>query len=111
MRLNVEANEVRAQQSFDQFALPGANPEHFRVGPGNVPENRHPGVGPDVFHHAWNERQVIVLRQENRGVHIRHLLQNGVGEALVDPLVLQPVFRAENRTGVRDVAKRPEAFV
>ena len=107
----MEADQVRAQQSFNEFALPWTDSEDFRIGPWNVPENGDACVRTDLFNHFGNQCEVVILRQKNWRVHVRHLLQNGVGEALVDALVLQPVFRTENGARVGDVAERPKAFV
>ena len=46
VRLDVEADEVRAKQAVQQLALPGANAERLRIGPGNVPEDGHAGIRP-----------------------------------------------------------------
>jgi len=54
---------------------------------------------------------VIILCQKNWRIHVGHLLQNCVGEALVNSLVLQPIFWAKDRARVRDVAERPEALI
>ena len=111
MRLNVKANQVGAQQPVNEFTLPWANPEDFGVWPGDMPENRDAGVWANFLNHARNQCQVIVLRQENRRIHVRHFLQNSIGKPLVNPLVLQPVLGSKNRPGVRDVAERPKALV
>ena len=110
VRLNVKANQVGAQQPVNEFTLPWANPEDFGVWPGDMPENRDAGVWANFLNHARNQCQVIVLRQKNRRIHVRHFLQNSIGEPLVNPLVLQPVLGTENRPGVRDVAERPKSF-
>ena len=111
MGLNMEADEIRAQQSFDEFALPRANSEDLCVGPGDVPEDSHARVRADILHHARNECKMIVLRQQNGRIRVCHFLQDGVGKPLVDPLVLQPVFGAENWARMGDMAKRPEALI
>ena len=107
----MKANQVGAQQPVNEFTLPWANPEDFGVWPGDMPENRDAGVWANFLNHARNQCQVIVLRQENRRIHVRHFLQNSIGKPLVNPLVLQPVLGAKNRPGVRDVAERPKALV
>ena len=43
--LHVEANEVGAQQSVQQFSLPGTNVEGLGIGPWDMPEDGHAGVG------------------------------------------------------------------
>ncbi len=61
VRLNVKANEIGAEKTIDEFALPRTDPENFRVRPGNMPENRHSGVGPCVLDHPRQQRKVIIL--------------------------------------------------
>ncbi len=65
VRLNMKTDQVGAEQSFDKLALPWADAEHFRVGPGNVPENRDSSVGARFLHHLWKQGEVIVLRKKN----------------------------------------------
>ncbi len=52
MRLNVESNEVSAQQSVDEFTLPGANTECFGIRPRNVPEDGDASVGAGLLDHS-----------------------------------------------------------
>jgi len=52
MRLNVKADQIRAQQTVEQFMLPRADSERFRIRPGNVPEDRDPGIGPPFLDQA-----------------------------------------------------------
>ena len=108
VRLNVESDQVRAQQAVHQFPLPRANPEHFRVRPRNVPENRHARVRPRFLHHSRQQGEVIVLREKNRRFRALHFLQHHVRESPVNSLVLNPILGTENRPRVRDVAQRPE---
>src|SRR5260370_40222330 len=58
MRLNVKADEIRAQQSFQQFALPRTDPEPFRIRPGDVPEDGHARVRTLLFDQARDQREV-----------------------------------------------------
>ena len=44
--LNVEAQQVVAEQPVQQFLGPGANAEHFVIGAGDVPELGHDQVRP-----------------------------------------------------------------
>ena len=46
MRLDVESDQIGAQQAIHQLALPGANSEGLRIRPRNVPEDRDPRVRP-----------------------------------------------------------------
>src|SRR5260370_42021922 len=46
VRLNVKANEIGAEKTIDQLALPRTDSKNFRVRPGNVPEDRHARVRP-----------------------------------------------------------------
>jgi len=54
---------------------------------------------------------VVVLRKDDGGGDVSHFLENGVGEALINALILAPVFGAKDGARVGDVAERPEAFV
>ena len=51
VRLNVKADQIRAEEAVDQLPLPGADSENLRIWPGNMPENRHSRVGPRVLDH------------------------------------------------------------
>src|SRR6267378_4533947 len=111
MSLNVETDEIGAQKAVHEFALPWANAKHFRIGPRNVPEDGHAGVGARFLDHAGKEREVIVLCEKYRGLGALHLLENDVGKTTIDFLILHPVVRAKDGAGVRDVAERPKPFV
>ena len=111
VRLNVESDQVRAQQAVHQFPLPRADAEHFGIRPRNVPENRHARVRARFLHHSRQQREVIVLREENRRFRALHFLQHHVRKPPVNLLVINPILGAENRPRVRDVAQRPEPFV
>src|SRR6266436_6941176 len=63
--LNVKADEVGAQQTVDQFALPGADAENFRIRPGNVPEDGDAGIGARFLDHAGKQREMIILDQRS----------------------------------------------
>ncbi len=65
VRLNMETDQVCPEQSLDQLALPRADAEHFRIGPGNMPENRDGGVGARLLHHFRKQGEVIVLGKKN----------------------------------------------
>ena len=107
VRLDVEAHQIGAQQPVQQFALPGANPERFRIGPGNVPEDRHPGVRARALDQLRQQGEMVVLHHDHRTFFVADLFQHGRRELPVDGLVMFPVFRAERGPGVRDVAQRP----
>ena len=111
VRLDLEANEVGAQQTIDKLALPRADAKGFRIRPWNVPKDRNPRVGPRFLNHPRKQREVIILREKNRRFGALHFLQNGVREAAIDFLVLQPVLGPENRSRMRDMAQRPETFI
>jgi len=111
VRLNVKSDQVRPQQPVHELTLPGANAKHFRVRPRNVPENRDARIGPRLLYHPREQCEVIILRQQNRRFRPLHFLQDRVGKPPVDFLILQPVFRPENRPRMRDVAERPQPFV
>ena len=111
MVLNVEADQVRAEQSIHEFALPWTDSESLRIRPGDMPENGHARVGAFVFDHARQQREMIVLHQNERLLRIRDLLEHRIGEFTIDLLVVFPVLRAKDRPRVRDMAKGPEPLV
>ena len=111
MRLDVETDQIGAEQAVEQFALPGTNREGFRIGPGNVPENRDASVGPRGLDQPRQQREVIILNQHERRFGGFDFLQHGLREFFVDALVVLPIGGAETRTRVGDVAERPNAFV
>ncbi len=76
-----------------------------------MPENRHASIGTRFLNHARQQREMIILRQKNRGFRAFHFLQHHVGKAAIDALILQPIIGTEHRARVCDVAKRPQPFV
>ena len=111
MRLNVKPDEIGAQQAIHQLALPGADAEGFRVGPGDVPENCHARVRPLFFDQPRQQRKVIVLNQNHGVGSVLDFLQHRRRELLVYILIVPPVGGAKNRTSMRDVAERPQSLV
>ena len=111
--LGVEADQVRAQHPADQVPCGRQDPEHFRGGPGHVPEEadsrvRHPGA-----QRLRDEHHVVVLNPERRvGLprRPRHV-QRRVCEPPVDGAVGIP--EAAIRLDVLDevVGQRPEHAV
>ncbi len=67
-------------------------------------------VGPLLPDHPRQEREVVVLDEDEPGL-VLELLEHGLGEPGVDPLIVLPVGFAEDRPDVDDVAQRPEALV
>jgi hypothetical protein len=57
------------------------------------------------------EREVVVLDEDERRIHVGRLGEDGRGELLVHRLVVCPVLRAKLGTGVHDVAERPQPLV
>ncbi len=95
VRLHVETDQVGAQQPVQQFALPGADAERFRVRPRDVPEDRNPGIRPPLLDHARQQSEMIVLHKNHRVLSSGHLLQCGIGELAIHLLVLLPVGGAK----------------
>src|SRR6266567_1517461 len=58
---------------------------------------------------AANRRSFMLRKARRFGA--THFLQNRVGEAAIDFLILQPIVGTKDRARVRDVRERPEAFV
>src|SRR6266853_6116869 len=111
MRLNMETEEIRAQQSIEEFPLPRTDPEGFRVGPRNVPENCYPGVGALRFYKPGQQGEMVVLDQHERLFRLFDLLQYDLREFLIHALIVFPILRAKHRTRMRDMAKRPDSLV
>ncbi len=106
MELRVEAEDGASEESVDDLLPPRANAEGFRVWPRNVPERDDRRARQALAKHARQQGEVIVLHQDDRVVTVR-LLDDHVGEALVDGDVMRPVAFAERRPHEGDVAKRP----
>jgi hypothetical protein len=109
--LNVEANQVRAQQSVYEFSLPGTNTECLRVRPRDMPEDCHARIGARLLNHPGQKREVIILGQQHRTVHALHLLQHRIGEPPVGRLIVLPVGNPKHGASVGNVAERPEPLV
>src|SRR5438093_1714880 len=102
---------MRSQQTIQQFALPRADGKGLRVRPGNVPKNGDACVRPRFLYQARQQPKVVVLGQKHRLFRAVHLLQDGLRKLPVCLLVMLPVGKPKNRPRVRNMAKRPEAFV
>ena len=111
MRLHMESDQVGAQQAVQQLPLPGADSKGLRIRPGNVPENRDARIGTLLLDHARQQREVIVLNQHHRILFSLDLLQQRVRELPIHGFVEFPVFGAESRASVGDVAERPQALI
>src|SRR5258708_1350962 len=91
MRLDMKADQVRAEQSMEDLPLLRTNTEGFGIGPRDMPENRDPRVRPLFLDHAWSEREMVILNQHDRLRGVRHFLENGARDLLIDAPVLFPV--------------------
>ena len=90
VELRVEAEDGAAEQPVDDFLPPRADAESLGVWPRNVPERDDRGARQALAEHARQQREVIVLHEHDRVVAVR-LLDDGVGEALIDREILRPV--------------------
>ena len=106
----MEAEDRRAEHAVEHLLAPGQDAEGLGVRPRNVPEGDDGGAWQALAHHARQEREVVVLHQDDRVLGVR-LVGDDLGEAAVHLLVVLPVGRAEHRPRMRDMAERPEAFV
>src|SRR3989338_8419601 len=69
MILRVKSNEVASEHSFQDFFLPWANSEGLRIGPGDMPEDRHFYIGPFVLDQFGEQGKVIILNEyHGRGI-------------------------------------------
>src|SRR3989344_1701535 len=82
VELRVESYDVRAHHPHEDLLFPRTDPEGFRVGPGDVPEERYSGIGTIFLDQKGQEREVIVLDQDERRFLILDLLKKGFGEFL-----------------------------
>ena len=110
VELRMKAENRAAQQSIHDLLAPGADAERLGVRPGDVPERQDGGAGQPLAYHPRQKRKVIVVNEHDR-VFVRRLLDDRIGEALVDRHVLLPVLLAEGRAHEGDMAQRPEPFV
>ena len=106
MELGMEAEDGASEQSVDDLIPPGTDAEGLRVWPRNVPEGDDRRARQAPAKHARQQGEVIVLHQDDRVVAVR-LLDDDVGEALIDRDVMRPVPLAERRPHEGDMAKRP----
>ncbi len=111
MRLNVEADEIGSEQPVEQFLPPRADAERLRVGPRDVPEDGHAGVGSLGLDERRQPREVVVLDEQQWLLDIGDFVEDGVGELLIHALVVMPVARPKHRARVRDMTERPKTFV
>ena len=110
MRLRVKAQDAAAEQARQQLIAPGTDAESFRVGPRDVPEGQHDGPGKPFADHAGEQREVVILDQDDR-IDRLDLLAHGLGKLLIDRLVVIPVLDPELGPRVSHVTKRPETLV
>jgi hypothetical protein len=102
MRLGVKRDEVRAQQSVNQFPLP----DKFQTLPDSamVCARKSPlGIGPRLFHHSRQQREMVVLRQHDRRFHspspaVPHPQNAGHSDTAANP-------PGEMSVGMRDMAQ------
>ena len=111
MALDVESDQVGAEQSVEQLALPGANAERLGIGPGDVPEDGDAGIRAPLLDHPRQERKVIVLDEHHGRFFLGDFLEHGIGELAVHHPVGFPVVNAKDRPRVRDVTERPQALI
>ncbi len=104
VRLDVKADQIGAEQAIEKLALPGADAEGFRVGPGNMPEDSYANVRARLLDHSGKQREVIVLDEKQGVFDAFHFGEHGVGEFAVGVLIALPIGGAENRARVGDVA-------
>ena len=106
----VEADQVVAEQAVEQLLLPGERPERLRVGPGDVPELGHGQGRVAPLEHPGQEPEMVILDEHERRP-IPGLLEDRVGEQLVDLAVGPPVAGVEDRPREDDVAEGPQPAV
>ncbi|MCR4414716.1 MAG: hypothetical protein NUV77_20055 [Thermoguttaceae bacterium] len=108
--LDVERQEVVAQQAVQDFVLPRADAERLAIGPGDVPELGDHEVVAGILEHPRQQGEVVVLDEHHRRF-AADLVEHRGGELPVDLDVLLPIGAVEPRPGIGDVAQRPEGLV
>ena len=110
MVLQVKAEQIITEHAIQQFVFPGKGAESFAIRPRNVPELGDRQVRIPRFEHPRQQREMIILDENQSGTAIR-LFQNGFRKQLVRIPIARPVFGAETRTMERRVTQRPESLV
>jgi len=67
MKLNMESYEVRSEHPLEDLLTPRADAVGFGVRPRDVPEKRHFRIGTLLLDHQGEEREMIILN-EDQGV-------------------------------------------
>ncbi len=110
MELRVEAEDAAAEHAVEQLVPPRADRERLGVRPRNVPERDDRRARQQVADHARQQREMVVLHEDDRVRGLRFLLDR-VRELRVHVAIVLEVRRAERRPHMRDVAERPQALV
>ena len=110
VELRVETDHRTAQQAGDDFLLPRADAEDFRVRPRNMPERDDGGVRQFIAQHARQQREVVVL-DENDRIGALGLAGDGLSVTRIDALIFVPIAFAEVRPHEGHVTERPQAFI
>src|SRR3990167_9306221 len=110
VRLQVKPDKIRSEHSFQDLSLPGTNLERFEVRPGDVPEETDNGVGPPLLDEPGQKREVIILNQNKRPLSTA-LLDDFIGELLINLFVSGPVFFLKQGTMMRQMTERPHRLV
>jgi hypothetical protein len=106
----LEADDIAAEQALDDLVAIRQAVEPSRIGPRDVPETDDGGIRQAVAQHLWQQREVIVLHEDDRPC-ATGLGDDSVGEAPIHVLVVPPVVARETRRLERDVAERPQRAV
>src|SRR5216683_1056490 len=67
-----------------------------------MPENCHPSIASSLFDKPGQQREMVVLHQNDRVKRTFHLFDDSVSELVVDSLVVFPIIGPEDRPGVSD---------
>ncbi len=99
----MEAEQIVAEETLEEFFLPREGAEGFLVGPGDVPELGDDEIAAGVLEHARQQAEVIIL-DEHEGRPTVRLLDHRAGEQFVDLAISLPLARQEHGPGVGNVA-------
>src|ERR1700753_3613370 len=111
VRLDVKSDEIRTEQTIQQFLLPRTDTEGFRVRPRNMPEDRNSGVRHPIFHHPRQKCEVVILNQDYRMFLARHFFHDCIGKSSIHMVVVFPVRGAKRRASMRHMAERPQTLI
>src|SRR3989338_72995 len=109
--LRLKAHNIGAEHSLENFLAPRTDRKLRGGGPWDVPKYRYLRVGAAPLDQRGDERKMVILHKNQRPLYPVYFFKQRLGEETVDFAILRPVFFAEYRPYMREMAQRPERFV